>query len=85
MQKRQEFLQTKTMKSTDKTVKRPPGRPRTGIQPPLSTRVSKEVLDRVDQWATDNDCTRSVAAAKLIELGLDAGPRRPVKRKGELR
>jgi hypothetical protein len=85
MQKRHGFLQTKTMKSTDKQIKRPPGRPRTGILPPLSTRLPQEVLDRVDQWAADHDCTRSVAAAKLIELGLDARPRRPEKRKGEPR
>jgi hypothetical protein len=81
MQKRQVFLQTKTMRSTEKQIKRPPGRPRTGILPPLSTRVAQDVLERVDQWAAANDCTRSAAAAKLIELGLDARPRRPAKRK----
>jgi hypothetical protein len=52
--------------------KRPRGRPRTGIQPALSARVPEEVFERVAQWAEANNCTRSIAVAKLIELGLDA-------------
>ena len=38
----------------------------------MSARVPKEVLERIDQWAEDNNCTRSVAVAKLLEHGLDA-------------
>jgi hypothetical protein len=73
------------MKPVEKQIKRPPGRPRTGITPPLSTRVPQEVLDRIDQWAADNDCTRSVATAKLIEHGLNATQKaagRRAKRRG---
>jgi hypothetical protein len=63
---------TKSTVNVDKNIKRPPGRPPTGHDPALSARVPKDVLDRVDRWAAANECTRSVAVAKLLEYGLDS-------------
>ena len=66
----------------DQKSKKKMGRPATGQLPAISARVSEEVLERVDQWAEANQCTRSIAVAKLLEHGLDATakPRR-AKRK----
>jgi hypothetical protein len=66
------FLHTITMKTADKKVKRPPGRPRTGIQPSISARVPKEMLEEIERWAEANLCTRSEATAMLLRRGLDA-------------
>ena len=61
----------------DQKSKKKMGRPATGQLPAISARVSEEVLERVDEWAEANQCTRSIAVAKLLEHGLDAiKPRR---------
>ena len=49
-----------------------------GRQQPVASSQSwlpasrKTGSERVDQWAAANDCTRSVAVAKLLEHGLEA-------------
>jgi hypothetical protein len=73
------FFMSPSRKNVDENVKRKPGRPATGMDPVLSGRVPKEVIARVDQWATENGFTRSIAVSKLLERGLDAAAK--VKRK----
>jgi hypothetical protein len=52
----------------------------------VTTRLPADVLIAVEQWAESNGCKRSVAIARLVELGLNVvkPKRRPTKRKGEL-
>jgi hypothetical protein len=62
------------------------GRPATGHDPAVTTRLRPDVLARVAQWAADNGCHRSQAIARLVERGLEsedgaAKPRRTTKPK----
>jgi hypothetical protein len=53
--------------------KRGRGRPATGRDPAISARVPKEVLAKLDKWATSNECSRSEAVAFLLAKALDGG------------
>jgi hypothetical protein len=52
------------------------GRPATGRDPAVTIRLSKDVLDAVEEWAArqDDSPARSPAIARLVELGLKAKP-----------
>jgi hypothetical protein len=65
-------------------VKRPRGRPATGMDPVLSGRVPKDLIDRIDRWADANGYTRSESVAKLLEEAITAAEKR-AKRKGDSR
>lgn len=39
-------------------------------KPPLSVRMSEELVARVEQWAGDHGCKRNAAIIQLVELGL---------------
>jgi hypothetical protein len=50
------------------------GRPATGRDPAVTTRLPKEILDDVETWANKQDIplNRSQAIRRLVELGLKA-------------
>jgi hypothetical protein len=50
--------------------KRQRGRPATGRDPIVSSRIPAATVAAVDEWATRNDATRSDAIRRLVELGL---------------
>ena len=50
--------------------KRGRGRPATGVDPAVTTRLPVDVLAKVEKWAAANDCQRSQAIARLVERGL---------------
>jgi hypothetical protein len=52
--------------------KRGRGRPATGHDPPITTRVPTEVLKALEKWAQLNGCTRSEAACRLLTQALDS-------------
>jgi hypothetical protein len=47
------------------------GRPATGHDPIVSTRLAKEKIAAVDKWADRNGVARSEALRMLIERGLE--------------
>lgn len=58
-------------KSTIKVdQKRGRGRPATGRDPMVSSRIPAEIVDQIDRWAEKNETTRSDAIRRLVELGL---------------
>jgi hypothetical protein len=71
------FPYTETMRKAIVSVhenqkKRKPGRPATGVDPAVTTRLPVEVLARVEKWAAANGYQRSQAVARLVELGLES-------------
>ena len=53
--------------------KRGRGRPPSGGRDPnLPVRVPKEMVAAIEDWAAENETTRSEAIRRLIELGLKA-------------
>ena len=46
------------------------GRPATGRDPMVSSRIPVEIVAAVDQWAAKNETTRSDAIKRLVEIGL---------------
>jgi Arc/MetJ-type ribon-helix-helix transcriptional regulator len=69
-------------KSTIKVdQKRGRGRPATGRDPMVSSRIPAEIVDEIDQWADENETTRSDAIRQLVEKALaDRGGRRTAKK-----
>jgi hypothetical protein len=60
-------------KSTIKVdQKRGRGRPATGRDPLVSSRIPAGIVDEIDQWAQKNETTRSDAIRRLVEIGLKA-------------
>jgi hypothetical protein len=60
-------------KSTIKVdQKRGRGRPATGRDPMVSSRIPAGIVDEIDQWAQKNETTRSDAIRRLVEIGLKA-------------
>jgi hypothetical protein len=58
----------KSIKVTPK--KRGRGRPATGKDPILSTRVPKVLIGQIQTWADKQGATRSEAVRRLVEIGL---------------
>jgi hypothetical protein len=50
--------------------KRKRGRPATGRDPMVSSRIPANVVAEIDGWAEENETTRSDAIRQLVELGL---------------
>jgi hypothetical protein len=48
------------------------GRPATGTDPLISTRVPPQIIAAIDDWATRTGSTRSEAIRRLVEIGLAA-------------
>ena len=57
-------------KSIKVTPKRKRGRPATGRDPHVTSRMPQTLIDRVEDWAAANDTGRSEAIRRLVELGL---------------
>jgi hypothetical protein len=53
------------------------GRPATGRDPMVSSRIPAEIVAAVDQWAAKNETTRSDAIKRLVELGLTGKTKSP--------
>jgi hypothetical protein len=61
----------KIMKKTIKvTPKKKRGRPATGRDPHVTSRMPPDLIAEVEAWATANETTRSEAIRRLVELGL---------------
>jgi hypothetical protein len=58
------------MKKSIKVVPKKRGRPATGRDPLVTTRMSAELIRSIDNWATGNNITRSEAMRRLVELSL---------------
>jgi hypothetical protein len=59
------------MKKTIKvTPKKKRGRPATGRDPHVTSRMPPDLIAEVEAWATANETTRSEAIRRLVELGL---------------
>jgi predicted ATPase len=58
------------MKKSINVTRKKRGRPPTGLDPQVSTRMPSRLIDDVDAWAAANDTTRSDAVRRLVELGL---------------
>ncbi|MBI2719564.1 MAG: ribbon-helix-helix protein, CopG family [Rhizobiales bacterium] len=57
--------------SVDRKKRR--GRPATGRDPAVSTRLPESMMEAVDRWASSNNAaTRAEAIRRLVELGLKA-------------
>jgi hypothetical protein len=57
-------------KSIKVTPKKRRGRPATGRDPHVTSRMPQPLIDQVEAWASANDATRSEAFRRLVELGL---------------
>jgi hypothetical protein len=58
-------------RSITEIQKRGRGRPATGRDPAITSRIPKEIVTAVDKWAEKNDVpTRAEAIRRLVELGL---------------
>jgi hypothetical protein len=59
------------MKKSIKVIpKKKRGRPATGRDPHVTSRMPPELIVEIEAWATTNDTTRSAAVRRLVELGL---------------
>jgi hypothetical protein len=52
------------------TPKKKRGRPATGRDPHVTSRMPQPLIDQVEAWAAANDTGRSEAIRRLVELGL---------------
>jgi len=60
-------------RSITEIQKRGRGRPATGHDPSITSRIPEEIVAAVDKWAAKNDApTRAEAIRRLVELGLKA-------------
>jgi hypothetical protein len=58
-------------RSITEIPKRGRGRPATGRDPAITSRIPEEIVTAVDKWAAKNDVpTRAQAIRRLVELGL---------------
>jgi hypothetical protein len=59
-------------KSIKVSPKKGRGRPATGKDPHITSRMPAAMIAEVEAWATANDTSRSDAFRRLVELGLKA-------------
>jgi hypothetical protein len=57
-------------KSIKVTPKKRRGRPATGRDPHVTSRMPQPLIDQVEAWASANGATRSEAFRRLVELAL---------------
>jgi hypothetical protein len=60
------------MKKSIKVRPKKRGRPATGKDPQITTRMPSKLIADVEAWAAANTTTRSEAIRRLVELGLKA-------------
>jgi transglutaminase-like putative cysteine protease len=71
-------------KSIKVDQKKKRGRPATGRDPMVSSRIPADTVSAVDKWAQHNETTRSDAIRRLVEIGLKAKtPARSVSKPGQ--
>jgi hypothetical protein len=58
--------------STKKVTPKKRGRPATGKDPLVSTRMPTVLIADIDAWADRSDIKRSEAIRRLVEIGLRA-------------
>jgi len=58
------------MRQSIKVKPKKRGRPATGKDPMVGTRIPVEMIGSIDKWATENGVSRSEAVRRLIQLGL---------------
>ena len=58
--------------STKLRIRRNRGRPATGQDPAVSTRLPQLLITELEKWAADNELSRSKAIRRLIEQALNA-------------
>jgi hypothetical protein len=69
-------------RSITEIQKRGRGRPATGRDPAITSRIPEEIITAVDKWAEKNDVpTRAEAVRRLVELGLTVKARAKAARK----
>ena len=62
------------------TPKKKRGRPATGRDPHVTSRMPQALIDQVETWAAANKTGRSEAIRRLVELGLKAEkPAKPMR------
>jgi len=72
-------------KSIKVTPKKKRGRPATGRDPHVTSRMPAALIADVEAWATANDTSRSDAFRRLVELGLTVkSPARPASKPGRV-
>jgi hypothetical protein len=54
------------------TPKKKRGRPATGRDPHVTSRMPQTLINQVERWAASNETSRSEAIRRLVELGLNA-------------
>jgi hypothetical protein len=59
-------------RSIKATPKKKRGRPATGRDPHVTSRMPATLLAEVEAWATAHDTSRSDAMRRLVEIGLKA-------------
>jgi hypothetical protein len=69
-------------KSIKVTPKKRRGRPATGRDPHVTSRMPPSLIASVEAWAAANDTTRSEAIRCLVELGLTVKTERRLKDEG---
>jgi hypothetical protein len=57
-------------RSTKKVTPKKRGRPATGKDPLVSTRMPRSLINDVDEWASRSAVKRSEAVRRLVEVGL---------------
>jgi Arc/MetJ-type ribon-helix-helix transcriptional regulator len=58
-------------RSITEIQKRGRGRPATGRDPAITSRIPEEIVAAIDKWAGKNEvATRAEAIRRLVELGL---------------
>lgn len=60
------------MKTSVKATPKTRGRPPTGKDPQVNTRMPADLIVQVEAWAKANDVVRSEAIRRLVERGLKA-------------
>ena len=71
------------MKRSIKVTPKKRGRPATGRDPHVTSRMPQPLIDQVEAWAATNDTGRSEAIRRLVELGLEVKTTtRPVSKSG---
>jgi hypothetical protein len=67
-------------KSTINVTPKKRGRPATGQDPFVTTRMPQHLIDAVAKWASTNEVSRSEAIRQLVEIALQAKTPAPRKR-----
>lgn len=62
-------------RSTKKVTPKRRGRPATGKNPLVSTRMPTALIEEIDAWADSGEVKRSEAIRRLVEIGLKAKPK----------